>query len=1495
MNIEGGALEFESLLNNDKLDKAIEESRKRIQGFSEAVVGAGDTMDETTKEIVECIEVQEKVIQQLEEDVRMLDAQLENLGPGQGQQDLIDQAERARQELQEEKEALVVLEKELQNSVSATQEFGQSFNMSAAEIEKAFGMIDQMTDMHKAALTQLEAEYQRLGEAAGKAFMSGNDDEFRSLTAKQEAIKGEIRVRQQLLREIEQQADALAEAERKTEEQRQKTEENSKAQVTFRTRIRQVREELIAMEQAGLRATDPKKYKELQQELGRLQDAMDDATQQARVLANDEAAFQGVIQGLSGLSGAFTAITGGLSFFAGEDENLQKILVKVQSLMALTIGMQQVSQTLNKDSAFQLVTVEGIRSWWAEVVEKANVYQTTVEAVTESTESISDAISETAESISDAVDALTTTADTVAETANTAAQTANTASETANTVATEANTVAEQANTAARGANTAATTGNTVATGAQTAAATAGTAANIGLAGAFRLVGVAIKSIPVFGWIIAGISALIGLYSYFSSKAAEAKKKQEEFSNALIEGCYKPIGTIENLSLKWNKLGDDMEAKKKFIDENKKSFNELGVAIRSVADAENLLNAGKDAFIEAQIAKAKAVVYLQQASEKVKEQMKLEEEISKMSDTRLYFVGGGSFGGGTYYEGENTAKTKKKKQLEELKAEIKQGYENAANEELAGFNILNEAGIKGAETYDEGSVGAIEQVIAKERAALKLISDPTKYKEALKGIEKLEKDLQAITGKKITGGGGAKKDPFQENLDKRKKQYETFSKWMNSGDEILAKTAKKEFAKLLKEGDNYLDYLKKQRETLLAIANPTKKDTENLKKVNDAIADETRKTVLETFNQDLQAQLNNARSIAEMLQIIEKKRQTLANDNTDVDNEKKESLDEAEKNVAQKAKEDTDQLLANYSSYLTKKIEMERQYTEDMILLEKRLSEATTEEEKQRVQGAIDARKKAYQMESKTSGDENYDKLVEDYQTFEQKKTAISEDFDEKRRTAREHGNEELVNRLTEAEQKALSNLALDELTNSGDWSKLFGNLDELTSKEIERLMARIQSQEVILGVKFDPKDLETIKTKLTEAQGVLNQRNPFKALINGIKEFREASEETESKKSLTNIFESAASSLDLLKGGFDSVVGGLADMGLAGDEVTQGLMNDIGKMVGSAGELASGIATGNPLAVIQGSVGMLTAAFDVFNSKDRKKEREIQKHKKAVEQLKEVYQDLERAVDKALGGDEYRNQQQMIANLKQQQQHFSQMAQAERDKKKTDKNKVKEYEQAYKEAGQKIEDILEEITQDILQTNAKDAASQLGDALVEAFGKGEDAAEAFGKTANDIMKQAVYNQLKKNFLEKQLQGALDGLEKSMGYWDGDTFVFDGLTEAEQQKFRNQIASIGASFGEALKVYEDLFKDLTEEEFDTSLTGAVKGVSEETASLVAGQMNAIRIHQIESIELIRQQLMVLNQIAQNTSFNSYLARLDDIVSLLKGNNVSDSLRSQGLS
>ena len=74
-------------------------------------------------------------------------------------------------------------------------------------------------------------------------------------------------------------------------------------------------------------------------------------------MSDDYQNMNTVLEVMGGISGAFSAAQGAVGLFAGENENLQKIMVKVQSLMAITIGLQQVAKTLNKDSYTQLVLV----------------------------------------------------------------------------------------------------------------------------------------------------------------------------------------------------------------------------------------------------------------------------------------------------------------------------------------------------------------------------------------------------------------------------------------------------------------------------------------------------------------------------------------------------------------------------------------------------------------------------------------------------------------------------------------------------------------------------------------------------------------------------------------------------------------------------------------------------------------------------------------------------------------------------------------------------------------------------------------------------------------------------------------------------------------------------------------------------------------------------------------------------------------------------------
>lgn len=1459
--IDGGALSFKSVMDNEQLNSAINETMRRVQGFSDAVVGSGDVMDKTTQEIIECIEIQRKVIQDLETTYSDLNARIEAIEPGDSQDILVEQAKAVKKELEKERQGMAALVGELNNLQAVNANSVASFE----KIRSTLGEVGKACELHEQAIAELENQYEKLGKQMSNAFMSGHDDEYRALQEKVNAIRGEISVRKQVLNELREQSNALEDEATKLEETAREAENVAKSHVSMRTRIRELKEEMMSLVADGI-DENSEAYKRLVEELGRLQDIQGDVSQQGSILANDEAKFQGIITGLNGVVGGFTAAQGAVALFAGENENLQKIMLKVQSLMSITIGLQQVAQTLNKDSAFQLVTLNGLKQWWNNLLAVGRGEQ------------------------------IASTAATVADTAATVADTA----------ATTANTAAKQANTAAQTGNATAQAANTVATGAQATAAVAGTAANIGLAGAFRMVGAAIKSIPVFGWILAGISALIALVTHFVGKANEAKKAQEEWYKSIAENAYKPIATLEELSLKWNALGDDLEAKKKFIEANKKAFDELGVSINGVTDAENLLIANKQAFINAQIEKAKAMILVQQAQEKVKTLMEQEQKYNAMPDKTTKTIMTGVIPGSdipVYKQVlvPNKAKAELKTQMDELRGEITKGFTDAANAESNGWNLLKQAGIDASNTYKDGTLGAIEQAIQSKQAALKTLTNNADYKAAMQEIQNLQKQADAITGKKTTtGGSSTNKDPFLEKLNKYKAEYQRFNKWVNSGDSVLIQSANAEFQGLLAQGATYIDYLKNQRDQILSvdIANRTKEQNKQLRQLNDAIAEETKKTVLEAFNNELNEQLTNAQTVIEMLNIIDQKRKELEADSkgTDLDNAKAESLDEAEKNAQEQLKQETETLLEEYASYVEQKRMLEEQFNNDIVLLTRKREQATTDAERAEIDKAIQNRTNKYNKDVNNIGGVDYDALLAEYGNFEQRKQAIIDEYEEKRKAAQAAGNTEMVEALNKAQEQALSKFALGELQAHPDWELMFGDLDEISTRKLQELIDKINGLDgAYLGIEFDPKDLETLKNKISEMQDEIQERNPFKALVSSIKEYGKASDDESKKKSLTNMFESASSAIDLVGGTLDAVTSGLEKMGVTMDEETQAIIGDLGGILDGASQVATGIATGNPLSIIQGSIGLLSSAFDLFNTRDRKAEKQIKAHKKALEQLQSAYAQLEWQIEKALGGDVYSGQMQAIRNMEQQRQHLQEMWEAEESKKKTDGDKVNEYKEQYAELGRQIEDMYDEISKDILQTDAVDFAGTLGDALVEAFKQGEDAATAFENTVNQVLQNAIVNQLKKKFLEKQLQGALDDLENSMGYWNGDDFVFDGLTDAEIEDFKRRVQAAANNFNEALGIYSDIFKDLNIEEPDDSLTGAVKGVSEETASILAGQVNAIRINQLEATSILRQSLQTLNTIAANTAYNRYLSRIERIITILESNSAGDSLRSQGLS
>lgn len=1360
-NIDGGALSFKSVMDNDQMNEAIEETLRRVQGLSDATVAGGKKMD-------------------------------------------------------------------------------SAFLNTADGIRQALGQIGQACELHEAALVQLEGEYERLGKEAAGALSSGNAGAVRAIQERKEAIRGEIAVRKQALSEARNLSDELENEAQKREQSTKQVEANAQAHQTLRGQIRALKEEMAQLVSQGI-DEQSEAYKALVNELGRLQDIQGDIATQGRILANDEAKFQGFIQGVSGLSGAFSAATGAVSLFAGENENLQRVMTKVQSVMAIAVGLQSVAQTLNKDSAFKLVTLNGLKEWWAGIVAKS------------------------------------------------------TAAEVAETTATVANTAARQAQTAATVQGTAAQGANAVAQGAQTTAATTGTVANLTLAGAFRAVGLAIKSIPVFGWLIAGLSAIVAISTHFASKAREARKAQEEFTKAMIEGAYKPIGKLEELSTKYTALGNNIKEKEQFIKDNRKAFDDLGVAVTNVRDAENLLINNKEAFISAQIAKAKAMLYTQEATEKIKKQRELQAEYEKMPDrVTVAMTGGSAMGGYTTSTLNNTIKEKKRKEIEALEKEIREGFKRAGEEETNGYNELKKAGIKSAGIYEKGTIGAIEKAIAEKQEALKHLKPNTaEFKKANKEIEALQKQIEKPT-RKHAGSSKKEKDPFVEKLEKRKEEYERYKKWLNSGDDVLIKSASAEFKGLLAQGATYIDYLKKQRDEILSIDadKRTKEKNKNLSAINDRLAEETKKTVLEAFNEELSKQLGNAKTTLEMLNIIAQKRKELADDNSELGSDKKKTLDDAEMNAVQKQDEETKKLLEDYASFLDKKIQLDLEYNNDLALLERARAKATTDEERKKIDAAIANRTKKYAKDSKTSGDSDFDQLLQTYRTFEEKKDAIIEEFNEKRALAVEHGNTELVERLNKAQNEALSRLAIDEMKLSPDWEKVFGNLDEVGTKELERLLASIEGKTAILGVELSPADFKAIQDKVKELKDEIRERNPFKALAKSFGDLKKATTDGEATAALSAMFDSAAKSGQQLKGIISDVTSTLEDLGVKGTEEVGHVIQALEGLAEGAQNAVMGIVSGNPVQVVSGAIKAVSSVVKYFTgANDRRAERSIKRHQENINHLTSTYKELEWQISKALSGSKYKHQQSAIENMKQQQKELQGMIAAEGGKKKKDNGKINEWKERIKEIDRSIADTIENMNKSLLDTDVKGIASQLGDAIVGAFESGKDAAAAWGESVKGIVNNVVKNLL----IQKVLQEPIDKIiSKYTSKWvskDGAFAGFDAVV-SDVSSLSSELTGLYPQLEQAIGALKNKL-NITAAETDTSLTGAVKGVTEETASIVAGQMNAMRINQVEASAILRQQLTALNAIVQNTSYNRMLVEIHKELRAMNGG--ADPLRSQGLS
>lgn len=289
------------------------------------------------------IEEQRKVIDGVNSDLDRMQRKLQTMKPGAGQQELLAEISACKKVLAEETGALQQLENEHLQAKQGVAQLEQEYRKISISEEQAAAANKSLTDKireQKAVVKQVEADVRALQKAYEQA-APGNAQG--TALAELNAAKKALQEDKNILASL-------------TEEQERNRESNKR----LSRQLRELQNDMARMRLNGEQNTE--EYRQMAQKAAQLSDTLGDLRAQTNILANDDANLQGFISGVNGLSGAFTTATGIMSLFAVENENLMKVQVRVQSVMAITMGLQQVFNTLNKDSAFRLVTVTKVKN-----------------------------------------------------------------------------------------------------------------------------------------------------------------------------------------------------------------------------------------------------------------------------------------------------------------------------------------------------------------------------------------------------------------------------------------------------------------------------------------------------------------------------------------------------------------------------------------------------------------------------------------------------------------------------------------------------------------------------------------------------------------------------------------------------------------------------------------------------------------------------------------------------------------------------------------------------------------------------------------------------------------------------------------------------------------------------------------------------------------------------------------------------------------------------
>ena len=446
----------------------------------------------------------------------------------------------------------------------------------------------------------------------------------------------------------------------------------------------------------------------------------------------------------------------------------------------------------------------------------------------------------------------------------------------------------------------------------------------------------------------------------------------------------------------------------------------------------------------------------------------------------------------------------------------------------------------------------------------------------------------------------------------------------------------------------------------------------------------------------------------------------------------------------------------------------------------------------------------------------------------------------------------------TSKEAKEVSNIEMEALKATYEWTKAFEDMDNVSTTTLKNLIALLTSYIDKWKDSGDaPESLKAAVQALEQAQAQITERNPYQGAIKGIKDYIKAKQtanrlEKEGKKGTQEYKEAQDAMRKAMKSTeksvndvgntfntFSSIVSSVSDIlnldeMSDGEAVLQGIAAGL-TMVGTALVFINAMFTlleTNPIVLAISAIIASVAALGMImsNLSTAGANREIEKQQQTVDALEKSYKRLEKAMEDSFGSDYIYNYQEQMKNLQAQADAYQKMADAERSKgRKADDDKIKEYEESMDDILEKMDDMKHQLSEFFSGTDLTSAAEDFAKSWIDAYREFSSTTSAMKEKFKEMIDNMVVKSLAGQVMQNILKPVFDAI---------DEYSKDGaLTEKE---IANIAAMSVAKTEEINTAMTALMERLTAAGVNIRATGSsLSGISKDIAGASEESINAL--------------------------------------------------------